>query len=246
MNIFQLVKFDFYSILKSPLTYISLIVVAGLSAMQTILMSNAKNNPSHEVNYDMVFALTNWLFLFIGLLFIIKTITRDYSQGTIQLFMSKMKSRVGYIVAKTISIVVISLLFTLLQYILMLILQQTTKGKALDGDKFLNNIWFYLIFFLFFGLVLLFVTLVVQQTAVIFTLGIFLLLIVPFIQPLIGLIPTIGDKINKSFKYIPFTYLTNKMTEVNIDFSNWQWFISIASIVVLFVVSILYAAKKDI
>ena len=35
------------------------------------------------------------------------------------------------------------------------------------------------------------------------------------------------------------------MTE-EIKFSHWQWFISIASIVVLFVANILYAAKRDI
>ena len=43
----------------------------------------------------------------------------------------------------------------------------------MDGDRFLNNIWFYLIFFLFFGLFLLLITLIVEKPAVIFTLGIF-------------------------------------------------------------------------
>ena len=102
----------------------------------------------------MVFILANWLFLFAGLLFIIKTITRDYSQGTIQLYMSKVSSRIGYIIAKTISIVLISLLFTLLHYLIIIIIQAFTKGTNVDGDKFLNNIWFYLIFFLFFWTIL--------------------------------------------------------------------------------------------
>ncbi|EJE35326.1 MAG: phenol-soluble modulin export ABC transporter permease subunit PmtD, partial [Staphylococcus epidermidis] len=79
----------------------------------------------------------------------------------------------------------------------------------------------------------------------IFTLGIFLILIVPFIQPFIPMIPNIGDDIQDSFKYIPFTYLTEKMTG-EIKFSNWQWFISIASIVVLFIANMLYASKRDI
>ena len=77
-------------------------------------------------------------------------------------------------------------------------------------NRFLNNIWFYLIFFLFFGLFLLLITLIVEKPAVIFTLGIFLILIVPFIQPFIPMIPNIGDDIQDSFKYIPFTYLTEK------------------------------------
>lgn len=101
------------------------------------------------------------------------------------------------------------------------------------------------VFFLFFGLFLLLITLIVEKPAVIFTLGIFLILIVPFIQPFIPMIPNIGDDIQDSFKYIPFTYLTEKMTG-EIKFSNWQWFISIASIVVLFIANMLYASKRDI
>ena len=129
---------------------------------------------------------------------------------------------------------------------MIIVIEATTKGKSIDGDNFLTNIWFYLIFFLFFGLFLFLITLAVEKPAVIFTLGIFLLLIVPFIQPLVGLIPNIGDDIHKSFKYIPFTYLTQKMTESDVSFTHGQWFISIASIVVLFIVNVLYAAKRDI
>ena len=36
------------------------------------------------------------------------------------------------------------------------------------------------------------------------------------------------------------------MTESDVSFTHWQWFISIASIVVLFIVNVLYAAKRDI
>ncbi len=36
----------------------------------------------------------------IGLMFVVKTISRDFSQGTIQLYMSKVKTRVGYIISK--------------------------------------------------------------------------------------------------------------------------------------------------
>ena len=46
-----------------------------------------------------------------------------------------------------------------------------------------KNIWFYVIFLLFYGLVLFLLTLIVQKPAVIFTIGIFLIFIVPFIDP---------------------------------------------------------------
>ena len=62
--------------------------------------------------------------------------------------MSKVSSRIGYIIAKTISMILISFLFTLLQYLVIIVIQASTKGSNVDGDKFLNNIWFYLIFFI--------------------------------------------------------------------------------------------------
>ena len=243
MKSLQLVKYDLISILKSPYTYLAFILVIGMTVFQASMMANYSS--AHKVNIDMVFNLANWLFLFAGLLFIIKTITRDYSQGTIQLFMSRITSRMGYIITKTVSIVLISFLFTIIHYLVIIIIQSTTKSEKMDGDRFLNNIWFYLIFFLFFGLFLLLITLILEKPAVIFTLGIFLILIVPFIQPFIPMIPNIGDDIQDSFKYIPFTYLTEKMTG-EIKFSHWQWFISIASIVVLFIANMLYASKRDI
>ena len=231
MKSLQLVKYDLISILKSPYTYLAFILVIGMTVFQASMMANYSS--AHKVNIDMVFNLANWLFLFAGLLFIIK------------MFMSRITSRMGYIITKTVSIVLISFLFTIIHYLVIIIIQSTTKSEKMDGDRFLNNIWFYLIFFLFFGLFLLLITLIVEKPAVIFTLGIFLILIVPFIQPFIPMIPNIGDDIQDSFKYIPFTYLTEKMTG-EIKFSNWQWFISIASIVVLFIANMLYASKRDI
>ncbi|MCJ1655983.1 ABC transporter permease subunit [Staphylococcus sp. NRL 16/872] len=242
MRSLQLVKHDIISFCKSYLTYIALLLIWAMLGLMTILM--AQHND--KVDYSTILPMANWMFLFFGLLVVIKTITRDYSQGTIQLYMNKVKNRIGYVVAKTISIVIISFIFTLITYVTMLIIQAFTDGKNLDGDKFLNNIWFYLIFLLFFGLLLFLITLIVQKPAVIFTLGIFLVFIVPFVQPFIGFIPEWGDNIQKSLKYIPFSYLTEKSNSGNIKFSNWQWFISIASIVVFFIANVIYAAKRDI
>lgn len=125
MKSLQLVKYDLISILKSPYTYLAFILVIGMTVFQASMMANYSS--AHKVNIDMVFNLANWLFLFAGLLFIIKTITRDYSQGTIQLFMSRITSRMGYIITKTVSIVLISFLFTIIHYLVIIIIQSKTK-----------------------------------------------------------------------------------------------------------------------
>ena len=184
MRSLQLVKYDILSFCKSYLTYIALILIWLVLGLITFLM--ARNND--QVNYSSILSMANWMFLFFGLLVVIKTITRDYSQGTIQLYMNKVKNRIGYIIAKTISIILFSFIFAFITYITLMLVQAFTEGKNLDG----------------------------------------------------------GEKIQKSLKYIPFSYLTEKSQTDSIKFSNWQWFISLASIVILFIANIAYAAKRDI
>ncbi len=76
MRILNLVKYDLYSIFKSPLTYLAILVVSSLIATQSILMANSMDNPKHIIVYGSVFAAAKWLLLIIGLMFVVKTITR--------------------------------------------------------------------------------------------------------------------------------------------------------------------------
>ncbi|MCS5347836.1 phenol-soluble modulin export ABC transporter permease subunit PmtD [Staphylococcus aureus] len=246
MRILNIVKYDLYSIVRSSLTYLALLVVSGLIATQCIFMANDEKNTKHIIAYGSVFAAARWLLLIIGLMFVIKTITRDFSQGTIQLYMSKVKTRVGYIISKTISIILISILFAIIHYVILITVQAFSKGKNLPFSMYLDNLWFFIIFLLFYGLLLFLCTLASQKTAMIFSLGVFLVLIVPFIKPFIILIPKFGEKILDVFNYIPFAYLTNIMVDSSFDFTNWQWVISLGSIVIFFILTILFAAKKDI
>ena len=242
MNIFQLVKHDIISIVKSPLTYLALI----LTFIPLIGVTALINQQMHKVNADMIMSAGSWFFSIVGLLFVIKTITRDIGQGTIQLYLNKVSNRFKYFIAKVISIVFISFLMTGILDLFVFIIQSATKGPDLKDEKFIQILWFYLIFFLFFGLLLFLISLIAPKPALIYALGIFLILIVPFAEPFLPMIPKIGDNIQKSLKYIPFSYLTSKTTSGNYTFSNWQWFISSASIVVLFIANALYITRKDI
>ncbi|GEP84668.1 ABC-2 transporter family protein [Staphylococcus piscifermentans] len=242
MKIFQLVKFDIISILKSPLTYLAFI----LTLLPLIGITALINQQMHKVNANTIMSAGSWFFSIVGLLFVIKTITRDIGQGTIQLYLNKVSSRVKYFIAKVISIMFIALLMTGILDLFVYIVQSVTKGPDLKDEKFIQILWFYLIFFLFFGLLLFLISLIVPKPALIYALGIFLILIVPFAEPFIPMIPKIGDDIQKSLKYIPFSYLTSKTTSGSYTFSHWQWFISSASIVVFFIANALYISRKDI
>lgn len=242
MNSLQLVKYDMYSIFKSPLTYLPILLTLIPMVGFTILFVQQ----SDEMNGNTLLSIGSWFFSLMGLLFVIKTITRDISQGMIQLYMNKTSSRVGYVVTKLISIILIAILMTVLLVAIVLIIQGFVDGENIKTKKIFELLWFFMMFHLFFGLLLYLFSLIVPKTALIFTLGIFLVLIVPFAEPFLPMIPKIGDNIQDSLKYIPFSYLTSKTTSGSYTFTNWQWFITSASIVVLFVVNLFYSAKKDI
>ncbi|WP_241957248.1 ABC transporter permease subunit, partial [Staphylococcus agnetis] len=125
----------------------------------------------------------SWFFSLMGLLFVIKTITRDISQGTIQLYMNKKSSRAGYVIAKVISILLISIMITAALVVFVLIVQGIVDGKNVKTDKFFELLWFFFIFHLFYGLLLYLFSLIVPKTAFIVTLGIYLVLIDPIREP---------------------------------------------------------------
>ncbi|MBU0439177.1 hypothetical protein CW746_11395 [Staphylococcus succinus] len=242
MNSLQLVKYDMYSIIKSPLTYLALLLTIAPLIGFTVLFVQQ----SDEMNGNILLSAGSWFFSLMGLLFVIKTITRDISQGTLQLYMNKKSNRVGYIIAKVISIILIALIVTAILTAFVLIVQGIVDGENVKTEKFFDLLWFFILFHLFYGLLLYLFALIVPKTALIFTLGIFLVLIVPFAEPFLPMIPKIGDNIQDSLKYVPFSYLTSKTTSSDYTFTHWQWFITVASIVVLFIINLFYVTKKDI
>ena len=54
--------------------------------------------------------------------------------------MNRVSSRIGYVMAKVISIILIALIFAGVAYISMLLIQAFTKGDKLDGDIFLKHL----------------------------------------------------------------------------------------------------------
>ncbi|MBI5974777.1 phenol-soluble modulin export ABC transporter permease subunit PmtD [Staphylococcus canis] len=242
MNSLQLLKFDMISIFKSPLTYIAILLgVLPIGITVGIMVAN-----DTDIDANTMFSVAKWFFSLIGLLFVIKTITRDSGQGTIQLYLNSVRSRIGYFVTKFLSIICIAVLTTAVVLIITYIIQWTTKGKDLKTDQIGELLVFYLILFLVYGLLLFLINLFVQKPSLVFTLGILLLLILPVVKPFIPLIPEIGDNLEKSMKYIPISYLSDKSLEGKLTFTNWQWFINIASIVVLTIANFISITKKDI
>src|SRR5699024_6523354 len=187
MNSIQLVKYDLISIFKSPLTYLALL----LTILPMIGFTILEVQQSDEMNGNTLLAIGSWFFTIMGLLLVNKTITCDISKGTIQLYMNKTASREGYVIAKVISIILIAILIIVIHVIFNLIVQSIVDVENVKTEKIFELLWFFLMFHLFFGLLLYLFALIVPKTALIFTLGIFLVLIVPFAEPFLPMIPKI-------------------------------------------------------
>ncbi len=86
------------------------------------------------MNGNTLLTIGSWFFSIMGLLFVIKTITRDISQGTIQLYMNKTSNRIGYIIAKVISIILIAVITAVL-VAFVLIVQGLVEGDNIKTKK---------------------------------------------------------------------------------------------------------------
>ena len=64
MNSFQLIKHDVYSIFRSPLTYLALLLTYGAMAGMTVLFVQQLD----KVDGNIILAVGSWFFSIVGLL----------------------------------------------------------------------------------------------------------------------------------------------------------------------------------
>ena len=95
MSIVYIVIYDIKNIIKSPLTYISLFLILFL----TFSFVTSLNSGTSTVNGSQILRLSAWTFSFVGILFMTKTLTRDFSQGTIQKYLNIKKNRIRYFIS---------------------------------------------------------------------------------------------------------------------------------------------------
>ncbi|MGC9678507.1 phenol-soluble modulin export ABC transporter permease subunit PmtD [Staphylococcus warneri] len=241
MNIFQLTKFNTLNTIKNLFTYIGLILVLIIPVTYVI----TQDQHDKKVSGDMILTLGSWLFAFWGVMLIIATLVRDVSQGTIQLYLNSYKNRIKYFIAQFISTIINGILVFISLAAYTLIMQSMVSGKNVSSEMLWKVFGLYILLFLFYGLFLLLITLLVKNSALVFSVGVFLMLIIPIATNLVPLIPEYGDEVKDVLKYIPFNFLINHIWQGDFKLNNWQIFTSIASIIVLFIIDLLTIVKKD-
>lgn len=241
MSIYQLSKFNILNVIKNPSTYIGLILVLLIPVFYTV----TQINHDKKVTGETILTLSTWLFAFWGVMLITALLVRDFSQGTIQLYLNSFRNRIKYFISQTISIIIVGLLVFLSLYIFTLIMQNIADGKDASGDLFWKTLGIYILLFLFYGLFLFLITLLVKNSALVFSIAVFLLLIIPIATNLVPLIPEYGDKVKDILKYVPFDFLVNKVWLASLKLNAWQIFISIASIILLAIIDLFTISKSD-
>lgn len=242
MNAFQLVKYDIKKTFKSFWNYICIFLI--FLAISGIIYSFIQTKG--EVSSEQIIRISAWIFSVMGLIVLIKIITRDISHNTLQLFLNKKESRTRYLIGKIATIIFLLLFFSFLVTSYTLGAQLFIKGENLTVETFLHFLAIYSLYFLIFGLALFIVTISIQSQSLIYTLGLFIILIIPILSTLIPLIPKYGENITEILNYIPFSYLTTNLYQGDFNLSNHQIIISILSIILLLFINYILINKKDI
>lgn len=241
MSIYHLTKFNISRLVKNPFNYIGLLFVLIIPVFYTL--TQVHNN--HKVSGETILTLSTWLFAFWGVMIITSFLVRDFSQGTSQLYLNSLKNRVKYFISQLISILISSVIVFLILYAFVLIMQSVGNGKTIENELVGKALGIYILLFLFYGLFLFLITLLVRSSSLVFSIGVFLILIIPIATNLVPLIPEYGDEVRKALKYIPFNFLINNVWLGSLKINGWQTFISIASIVILAIIDFFTISKRD-
>ena len=241
MSIYHLTKFNISRLLKNPFNYIGLLFVLIIPIFYT--MTQIHNN--HKVSGETILTLSTWLFAFWGVMIITSFLVRDFSQGTSQLYLNSFKNRAKYFISQLISILIASVIVFLTLYVFVLIMQNIGDGQPIKNEVVEKTLGIYILLFLFYGLFLFLITLLVKSSSLVFSIGVFLILIIPIATNLVPLIPEYGDEVKKALEYIPFNFLIDNVWLGSLKLNGWQTFISIASIILLAIIDFFTISKRD-
>lgn len=241
MNIFQLVKFNIWSVLKSLSTYLGLALVLVIPLFYTI----TKINNDVKISGENILTIAVWLFCFWGIILVTSTLTRDISQGTAQLYLNSFRNRIRYFIAQAITIFIIGILITLALLTYTFIMQSISGGDSISSKFIWRLVGIYTLQFLFYGLFLMLITLLLKNSSLVFSIAVFLMLIIPIATNLIPLIPEYGENIKDILKYVPFNFLVDEIWTGSLKLNGWQIFSAVSSICLLIILNLFTICRRD-
>ncbi|MDH8926001.1 ABC transporter permease [Staphylococcus capitis] len=240
MNILQLSFYDIRRIFQSIWTYIGFLLI--LIPICLFLFGNIAHNT--KLNSINILAQISSFLIILGVFCLVKTICRDFSEETIQLFLNKSINRKKYFLGKLLSILLISIVFIILTFIFTSISQLAIGKNSLSLKSIIFFILMYILLYFSIGLFLYTINILVQKTSLIYTLAIIILVVSPFVYQLSPFIPNYGEFIKKTNDMIPFVFLLNKIYMGRLSLNFLQSSISILFIIILTLLNISLSKKR--
>nr|WP_263312744.1 ABC transporter permease [Mammaliicoccus sp. Marseille-Q6498] len=242
MNIGQHVKYDITRIFRSPLGYLGFLIsilpgLGGIIAVQTL------DAPFNAQVILSMFIMFGGLVL---VMFTMRTIVRDMQYGTIQLFLNSKLNRVKYLYGKLISVISITVIFTLFGMLFTLLAGAIVGYGELAYTDFLKLLGVLVLIVLFYVTLLNILNLLTGKSAIVYTAAILLLIFLPTIFDALIFIPKYGPDLAEMMKYNPLSFLPRVFSSGALTMKGYQIWISIACIVIFTAINHYIIRNKNI
>lgn len=238
MNIYKQSQFDILRILTTPWTYLGmLIILFNLSLI--IINLNTFNTTSSE----KILRLVTWFIVCLGMIIIIRTITRDVQYKTLQVIFNNNVQRYQYFFSKALSIFGIIIFIYFLVILYTFIFSIFTSEFSLSLKTLITTFTIIFLFLFLYFLLLYGITLTLKIAIIPYVLGILSVLFLPMSFVYIRLIPNIGKILMTIFDYIPFAFLPDKIYNGNFSLSFIQLVITLITIIILLLINLLISKK---
>lgn len=239
MRIQSIVKYDVINLLKNPLFYFLILLSMFPSFAISFSIKELKGpfDLQHITSFFSLFASISLFILVIGVF------TKDISNGTVSFFMNNKSSRVSYITAKIISILVYSFIFGLIGVLTIHLCHVTYIGNATPYITYLDLIINYTIFGLFFGTLFLLISLFYRNIVLYYILGILFITFLPGIITTLLFWERTPDYIVTIVDHIPLYTLPAFLGGNAFELSHYVAII--VSILIIVGLTFIFVKKRD-
>ncbi|GGI42421.1 ABC transporter permease [Mammaliicoccus stepanovicii] len=242
MNILQHVKFDLTRIFRSPLSYLGFLI-SILPGLGMIIAVKTLDAPFEAPVILSMFLAFGGLVL---LMFCLRTIVRDMQYGTIQLFLNSKLNRTKYLSSKLLSVIAITILFTIIGTVFTLISTLFVETGELAFTDFLKMFGELLLITLFYVTLMNILSIATGKSAIVYTIAILCVTFLPTIFDAVAFIPKFGEQLSEIMRYTPLAFLPQILNQGLLEMKPSQIWITIGCIIIFVVINNILIRNKNI
>ncbi|MEJ7218948.1 hypothetical protein [Staphylococcus gallinarum] len=241
MNIYKQSQFDILRILTTPWTYLGMFII--LFNLTIIIISL---NTFNTISSEKILRIVTWFIVCLGMIIVIRTITRDVQYKTLQIIFNNSAQRYQYFFSKTLSIFGIIIFIYFLTILYTFVFSIFTSEFSLSFETLIESFTVIFLFLFLYFLLIYGITLTLKITIIPYVLGILAILFLPMSFVYIRLIPNLGEFLMTIFDYIPFAFLPDKIYNGEFSLNFNQFTITAITILILILVNLFISKKTNV